>query len=256
MPKSHSPGDTNWDAGVDLFIIKGNCRKIMKHKIIAIIPARGGSKRLPRKNVKIFLGKPLIARTIEQAKKSRYLDRVIVSTDDKEIAAVSRKYGAEVIKRPKKLAGDKARVIDTVFYLLAVLKKEKYRPDIAVLLQTTSPLRNTQDIDRAIELFLKNKCEAVISFYESDSLLWSFKMGKKYLEPVLGSRYLKQRSQDLAKVFVPNGALYVFTPENLRKYKSFYAKKLLPYVMPFQRSMDIDYKADLKLAELIVKRKI
>ena len=224
-----------------------------KRKIIAIIPARGGSKRLPRKNIKIFLGKPLIARTIEQALKSKYLDRVIVSTDNREIAEISQKYGAEVMERPKKLAGDKSRVIDAVFQALDVLKKAKYVPQIAVLLQTTSPLRTTKDIDGAIQLFLKNKCEAVISFYESDSLLWSFRMGKRYLEPVLGKKYLKQRSQDLAKVYVPNGALYVFTPRNLSKYKSFYAKKLLPYIMPAQRSTDIDYEIDLKLAELIMK---
>ena len=226
-----------------------------KYKIIAIIPARGGSKRLPKKNIRTFLGKPLIAWTIERALKSKYLDRVIVSTDNKEIAEISKKYGAEVIKRPKNLAGDKSKVIDTVFQLLNVLKAERYNPEIVVLLQPTSPLRTTNDINGAIQLFLKNKCEAVISFHESDSILWSFKMGKKYLKPILGDKYLKQRSQDLTKVYVPNGALYVFTPKNLLKYKSFYAKDLLPYIMSSQRSMDIDREIDLKLAELIMKRK-
>ncbi len=224
-----------------------------RKKIIAIIPARGGSKGLPGKNIKLLAGKPLIAWTIERALKSKYLDRVIVSTDDKEIAEVSKKYGAEVIERPKKLATDKAKTIDVVSHVLGVLKKEHYVPDIAVLLQPTSPLRVTDDIDESILMFLKNKCDSVISFYESSFPLQGFKMEKKYLKPILGNKYLKTRRQDLPKTYLPNGALYVFTPRDLLKYKTFYPEKILPYIMPSDRSIDIDHEIDLKLAELIIK---
>jgi len=223
-------------------------------KILAIIPARGGSKRLPGKNIKNLLGKPLIAWTIEQAKKSKYIDKLIVSTDDKKIAEISKKYGAEVIKRPKILAADSAKTTDVIFHLLKVLRKEKYIPEVIVCLQATSPLRTVSDTDNAIEIFLKNRCESVISVCESSpSPYWSFKMGKKYLEPIFSRKYLKQRTQDLPRVYIPNGAIYISKPRVLLKYKSFYSKKILPYIMPDVRSIDIDNEIDLKLAELILK---
>jgi len=224
-------------------------------KILAIIPARGGSRRLPGKNIRKLLGKPLIVWTIEQAKKSKYIDKLIVSTDDKAIAEISKKYGAEVIKRPKILAIDRAKTIDVIFHLLSVLKKEKYDPEIIVLLQPTSPLRTVKDIDNAIELFLKNKCESVISIYESGhSPYWSFKIGKKYLEPIFSRKYLKQMRQDLPRAYIPNGAIYISRPKVLLKYKSFYCKKILPYIMPAVRSIDIDNETDFKLAELLLKK--
>jgi CMP-N-acetylneuraminic acid synthetase len=225
-------------------------------KILAIIPARGGSKGIPRKNIKLLSGKPLMTYTIEVALKSKYLDRVIVSTDDKEIAKISKKYGAEVIKRPKILAIDRAKTIDVIFHLLSVLKKEKYDPDVIVLLQPTSPLRIVKDIDNAIELFLKNKCESIISICESGhSPYWSFKIKSGYLTPILGRKYFKQRRQGLSKSYIPNGAIYISTPKNLFKYKSFYTNKILPYIMPLERSIDIDNETDFKLAELILKKK-
>lgn len=224
-------------------------------KIIAIIPARGGSKRLPGKNIKKLLGKPLIAWTIEVALKSKYLDRVVVSTEDKKIAEISRKYGAEVIKRSKNLATDKTKTISVIFYLIRVLKKENYNPEIIVLLQPTSPLRGTKDINNAIELFLNNDCQSVISVCKiKDPPFWCFRVTKRmYLKPFFEWKYFRMRKQDLPELYMPNGAIYISTLQNLFKHKSFYCKKSLPYIMSEERSIDIDNKIDFQLAELLLK---
>lgn len=226
-------------------------------KIISIIPARGGSKRLPRKNVRLLAGKPLIAHSIEAVKKSRYISRVIVSTEDKEIAGISKKWGAEVIKRPGYLATDKAKTIDVVFHLLLALKKERYYPDIIVLLQPTSPLRSGNDIDKAIEIFLKSKCKSLVSVSERESnFWWSFKINKNYLEPFFGWGKFFGKSQDLPKIYAPNGSIYISTTKNLFKYKSFYQKSgILPYIMPREKSIDIDYEIEFLLTELLMKKR-
>ena len=225
-------------------------------KVIAIIPARGGSKGLPRKNIKNLAGKPLIAWTIELALKSRYLDRVIVSTEDDEIAKISKKYGAEVIKRPKKLATDKTETIDVIFHVLRTLKKENYTPEIIILLQPTSPLRSADDVNKAIEYFFKNECESVVSICEFEhSPYWAFKIKRRYLTPIFGWKYFKIRRQDLPKAYIPNGAIFIAAVKTLEKYKSFYTHKTLPYIMSVERSIDIDSEIDFKLAELILQNK-
>ena len=224
-------------------------------EIVAIIPARGGSKGIPRKNIKQLFGKPLIVWTIEHAKKSRYIGRITVSTEDKEISEISKKCGAEVIERPEELAKDETPTIDVIFHVLEVIKAENFEPGLVVLLQPTSPLRNAQDIDNAIELFLKNDCESVVSVCEVEhSLYWSFEIENRYLKPIFGGKYLNMRRQDLPKVYTPNGAIYVSTPEILRKYKSFYCSKTIPYIMPPERSVDIDNEIDFMLAELLMRK--
>jgi len=224
-------------------------------KIIAIIPARGGSKGIPRKNIKLLNDKPLIAYSIEAALKSRRVNRVIVSTEDREIAEISKRYGAEVIDRPKELARDDSPTIDAILHALGLLEKSEYIPDVVVLLQPTSPLRNAEDIDNAIELFLSNDCESVVSVCEIErSPYWSFKIENGYLKPIFGGNYVKMRRQDLPKAYMPNGAIYIATPETLRKYKSFYCPKTVPYIMPLERSVDIDNEIDFMLAALIMKK--
>jgi len=226
----------------------------METKILAIIPARGGSKTIPRKNIKLLNGKPLIYYTIKESIKSKYLGRIIVSTEDKEISEISKKYGAEVIERPEELAKDETPTIDVIFHVLQV-QAENFEPGLVVLLQPTSPLRNVQDIDNAIELFLKNDCESVVSVCEAEhSLYWSFEIENRYLKPIFGGKYLNMRRQDLPKVYTPNGAIYVSTPEILRKYKSFYCSKTIPYIMPPERSVDIDNEIDFMLAELLMRK--
>jgi len=214
-------------------------------KILAIIPARGGSKGIPRKNIKLLAGKPLIAYTIQTALRSKHLDRVVVSTDDKEIAEISKRYGAEVAIRPPELSGDKANKRDIVF---DCLKGE----DIVIVLQPTSPLRTTDDIDKAIELFTKNKCESVISVCESNPY-WSFKI-KKYLEPVLGFEYFEINRQDLPKAYITIGAIFISATKTLDDYNGFFTNKMLPYIMPLERSIDIDTEFDFWLVEQILKK--
>ena len=227
----------------------------METKILAIIPARGGSKTIPRKNIKLLNGKPLIYYTIKESIKSKYLGRIIVSTEDKEISEISKKYGAEVIERPEELAKDETPTIDVIFHVLQVIKAENFEPGLVVLLQPTSPLRNAQDIDNAVELFLKNDCESVVSVCEVEhSLYWSFEIENRCLKPIFGGKYLNMRRQDLSKVYTPNGAIYVSTPEILRKYKSFYCSKTIPYIMPPERSVDIDNEIDFMLAELLMRK--
>jgi len=227
----------------------------MKAKTLAIIPARGGSKAIPRKNIRILAGKPLIAYSIETALKSKYIDKVVVSTDNEEIAKVTGKYEAEVIKRPRELAKDDSLTIDMVFHALEALKPD-YVPEIVVLLQPTSPLRNQEDIDNAVELFLKRNCESVIGVCESNELYWSFGLEDKYLKPIFEEKYLKIRRQELPMAYKPNGAIFISTPQNLYKYRDFYSKRTIPYVMPDERSIDIDTESDFILAEILMEKMV
>ena len=226
-----------------------------KRNILAIIPARSGSKRIKKKNVKILSGKPLISYTIEAAIKSKYLDKIIVSSDSEEVLNIAKQFNTETIKRLKILSRDKSKTIDVVFNVIDVLKKKGYCPDIVVLLQPTSPLRTTYDIDKSIEIFINQKCKSVISVSElKDSLHWSFIEKNKFINPVFGWKYLKHRSQDLPKVYIPNGAIYIFTEKQIKESNSFYSRKILPYIMPEERSIDIDSKIDFMVVELLIKK--
>lgn len=227
---------------------------IKNKKILAIIPARGGSKRLPRKNVKLLNGKPLIAYTVESALKSRYLDRIIVSTEDGEIRDISKKYGAEVMERPKRLASDTVHTNDVYLYVLEVLRRQGYKPDILVILHPTSPLRTEKDIDEAIKIFSGNKTDSLVGVCAAEHPpYWSFKMENKYLEPLFGRNNFLKRSQDLPQTYVINGAIYISTVADFKKYKTFYLRKIMPYVMPGEKSIDIDTEIDFKLTELLIK---
>jgi len=230
--------------------------QLKSKKILAIIPARGGSKGLPKKNIKILGGKPLIALTIEAALSSGVLNRVIISTEDEEIRDISKKYGGEVLLRPKELAGDGVvlhRVIEHV--ILHLRKNENYKPDVVVLLQPTSPLRTAEDINQALEIFLSNECESVIGVYEpSHPLHWSFKQGKKHLKAAFGIEHFRKQRQDLPKFYIPNGSIFISTLENLLKYESFYTKKVLPYVMSAEKSVDVNNEVEFMLAELLINK--
>jgi len=226
-------------------------------KIIGIIPARGGSKRIPKKNIKLLGGKPLIAYSIEAALKSKYINRVIVSTEDREIAKISKKYGAEVIKRPIELAKDDSSTTEVIKHTITTLNEnEKYFPDIVVLLQPTSPLRKVEDIEKAIELFLNNECKSVVSVCKyRENPYWSLKIEKGYAKPVFGWDYFLKRSQDLPRVYTLNGAIFITTVKNLFKYNGFFNDKICLYIMPVDRSIDIDEEVDFKFAGLLLKSK-
>lgn len=199
-------------------------------------------------------GKPLIAYSIEAALISK-IDEVIVSTEDEEIAVIAEKCGADVIKRPEKLAKDETPTIEAIFHVLKTLKKENHIPDIVILLQPTSPLRRAEDVDNAIKLFLDSDGESVVSVCEVEhSPYWCFEIEKGYLKSLFGDEYLKRRRQDLKGVYIPNGAIYISTPRTLYKYKSFYCNHTIPYIMPIKRSIDIDNEIDFMLAESVMQK--
>jgi len=221
---------------------------------IAIIPARGGSKGIPKKNLRKLQGKPLIAHTIEQAFSCKYLDEVIVSTDDPEISDISKEYGAEIpFLRPKKLAEDDSSTIDVVMHSIDFLETNEYYPKTLVLLQPTSPLRTVEDIENALKLYIKHDVDSVVSVSEFDhSPYWSMKIENDYLKPNFGEKFLKMRRQDLPQLYMPNGSIYISSPEDLRKFNGFFGDKIIPYIMPKERSVDIDTMLDFKLAELLL----
>jgi len=227
---------------------------INEKSVLAIIPARGGSKGLPKKNVKLLQGKPLIAWTIENALKSRYIDSIFVSTDDGEIAEISREYGAGVLERPEELSTDETSTTEVILNVLKIKKMREDSKDILIILQPTSPRRNFTDIDNAIKLFSSNNCESVISVCESaHPPYWSFELDGLFLKPMFDEKYLRMRRQELKITYVPNGAIYILKSNTLQRNKKLYSKDIIPYVMPVERSVDIDNEMDFTIAELLEK---
>jgi CMP-N-acetylneuraminic acid synthetase len=217
---------------------------------LAIIPARGGSKRLPRKNILNLAGKPLIAWSIEAGLNSGYIDKVIVTSDDDEILEISRKFGADIIKRPDELASDTATTFDAIKHTVENLKKYDY----IVLLQPTSPLRNEKHIDEAIELLELKNADAVVSVCEMDhSPLWSNILPEDLsMKNFLREEVLNKRSQDLEKYYRINGAIYICKTEKLLENKGFFLKEnIFTYIMDRNSSIDIDEEIDFKIAEVL-----
>ena len=229
--------------------------------ILGLIPARSGSKGLPRKNIKPLLGKPLIARTIEQALVSKYLNRVVVSTDDKEIAEISIKYGAEVpFVRPKELAEDDAKGIDVVLHAIDWFKEDdkQKKYDLIMLLQPTSPLRTTEDIDKAIELLFLKKAKAIVSVCEVDHHpLWANTLPKDgCMKDFIRQEIMNKNRQELPKFYRLNGAIYLAYCNYIKEQESFFGEKTFAYIMPRERSIDIDDEIDFKLAQILIKNNI
>lgn len=227
---------------------------INNRKVIAVIPARGGSKRLPRKNVLPLKGKPLIAWSIAAGLDSNYVDQVIVSTDCDEIASVARQYGAEIpFMRPANIAGDTASTDSVILHLLSKLSAND--SDIVVILQPTSPLRLSIDIDAALDKLIAvngdgvvSVCECEHSPYWSNSLPSDGNMGAFIKEELKG-----KRSQDLPTCYRLNGAVYAFSVESIITNKGLsYTSTVYSSIMPTERSVDIDNALDFKLAEVIL----
>lgn len=220
---------------------------------LAIIPARGGSKRLPRKNVLNLNGKPLIAYSIEAGLNSKYIDKVIVTSDDDEILTISKKYAAYTILRPNELASDTSTTFDAIKHTID--NCEKY--DYIVLLQATSPLRDENHIDEAIELLESKNADAVVSVCEMDhSPLWSNTLDETLsMVGFLKDEVLNKRSQDLEKYYRLNGAIYICKTKKLLEEKSFFLKdNIFAYKMDRESSIDIDEEIDFQIAQqLMVK---
>lgn len=239
----------------------------MRMEILGIIPARGGSKGIPRKNIKDLCGKPLIAWTIEAAKKSHRITRTIVSTDDPQIAEVARHFGAEVpFLRPAEISGDLSPDTDFLLHALDFLKKkEGYEPDIVVRLPPTSPLRTAVHIDEGIETLLKNPdadavrpiCEAPKHPYK----LWKIAEDKKFLEPFLPESFTGFHEaynlprQMFPKAYIHTGAMDVIRLKTIREQKSTSGKKLAYFFMELEDSVNIDHPIDFEIAEFLMSKR-
>lgn len=233
-------------------------------RILGIIPARGGSKSVPRKNIKDLGGKPLIAWTIEAAKASGVFDRIILTTDDTEIAEVGKRYGAEVpFMRPPELAQDTTPTLPVLQHAITWLKEnEQYEPDAGMILQPTTPFRSAEHIKGAVELFEKTGADSVVSVVEIPGNYhphWAFKVDDDlratlYLGGAIKTRI--KRRQDLPKAYAPNGMIYLFRPKFLFDPvdPNFYGEDVRAYAVEEQASINIDSPEDWVLAEMAVER--
>lgn len=228
-----------------------------KQNIIAIIPARGGSKGIPRKNIKLLCGKPLIAYSIEQALKSNYISRVIVSTEDAEIAQISREYGSEVIERPVELARDDTPSLPVIKHVITYLEtNEGYKAEIIVVLQPTSPLRTVEDIEKTIDKLFQSGCDSVVSLCEVEHPPeWMYILVSDRIEPLLKEDRKIYRRQDMQKTYRLNGAVYVTHNENVTKKNVIMGQDTRAIIMPPERSIDIDSDYDFIIAECLMHKR-
>lgn len=218
-------------------------------KILAIIPARGGSKGIPKKNIAMLAGKPLIEYSIDQAKHSKYLDKIVVSSDDQEILEVARGLGAETILRPTELAQDMSKMDGVIKHALDTLEQQGYVPELVVLLQPTSPLRTAKIIDTAIETFIANKDKF-------DSLMPLVRTSNK-IGTIEGQRFnpkyqVGAQRQEIAELYYDCGTVYLFKPDKI-KLGEFFGKNILAFPVAWPASLDIDTKKDLELVEYYLK---
>lgn len=225
--------------------------------IVALITARGGSKGVPGKNTALVGGKPLIAWSIEAALNSKYVHRTIVSTDSEEIAIVAKKFGGEVpFMRPPELAQDRSPHIDVVLHALDFMVGEGLNPDYLLLLQPTSPLRTSEDIDGAIELSNRNSPKAVIAVHELHEHPYFCRRLDEggVIKPFVPMEELDYpRRQDLPKAYYVNGSIYLNRCDSLRNDRTFYPDGALGYVMPAERSWQIDTPMDIAVVDALMK---
>jgi len=223
-------------------------------RVLGVITARGGSKGVPRKNLYPVQGIPLIAWTILAARNSKYIDRVVLSTDDPEIMAVAREYGCDVpFVRPSALATDDAESSAVVAHAIEALDESF---ELVVLLQPTSPLRSAEDIDASIELINESGAPSVISVCEVDkSPYWMYTIScSNQLVPVINMEERPTRRQDAVPVYVPNGAVYVVRSSQFINDQCFVYPATRAWIMPGSRSIDIDTEDDLRLLECLCKQ--
>lgn len=223
---------------------------VIKKEFIAIIPARGGSKRIPKKNIKFLAGKPLLAYTIEAALNSKLISRTFVSTNSKDIADVAIKYGAEVIMRPEQLSKDDSSTEQAMLHVIEHLEKRDYEQiDYVVLLQPTSPLRGTDIIDNGINLILESEVDSVLSVCDIQNYYLSGYFSDGYYKREYDNRPF---SQSMPKKYRENGALYITKKDLLLTNKNRTNGKTKAIVMNELDSIDIDNEDDFNLVEKII----
>lgn len=222
------------------------------NRVLGVIPARAGSKGLPGKNLKPLIGKPLLAWAIEQAKKSKYIDRLILSSEDPKIISVAREWGCEVpFLRPAELARDEIPAVDVVLHAIDAIS-ENYR--WVILLQPTSPLRLAKDIDACIEICANDNAPACASVTEvKEHPFWMFTIDKSNcLVPLIKQGSMPNCRQFLPKICVLNGAVFVARSDWLRQNRTFFNADTRACFLPQERSLDIDTELDLKICEVLL----
>ena len=231
-------------------------------EILALITARGGSKSIPKKNIRPLLGKPLLAYTCEAALGSRLVTRTVLSTDDEEIAAVGRAYGVGVpFMRPTELARDDTPTLPVIQYTLQTMeKRENYRPEVIVLLQPTSPLRQARHIDEALNLLIETDADSVVSVvavpHQFNPVSVMQIENGRLIPFIKGEGIQILRRQDKPDVYARNGpAILAMRYDTVIKRESLFGEKCVAYVMDNYSSVDIDTEEDLAYAEFLMKRR-
>ncbi len=222
-------------------------------RTICVIPARGGSKRVPGKNLTMVAGKPLIVHTIDHALAAQAVGRVIVSTDSEEIADAAAQRGSEVVRRPIAISGDQASSEDAILHVLDELdRNEGFTPDLIVFLQCTSPVRRSGDIDAAVKLLLSENMDSVFSVVEWKAFLWSKIEGR--LTPLSYDAQRRPRSQELRPFLVENGSIYVMRTAAFLAEQNRLCGRYTPFVMDGLSMVDVDRPEDLEVAELHLRK--
>ena len=229
----------------------------MKLKFLAIIPARGGSKEIKNKNLVKINNKPLVSYSIESGQKSKFIDKIVVTTDNKNIMRVSKNFGAEIIIRPKNISGDKAKVEDAILHALDYLKyQKKYVPDYLVLLQPTSPLRKKNEVDDVIKKLLKSKADSIFTSISLHPSIWKWNgnftipiKNKQFNNPI---HYIDR--QKLPETLIANGSIYVTKKKIFEKTRTRVGGKVTTYKMDPISLTEIDSKQDLKILKTVLNK--
>jgi len=221
---------------------------------LAVIPARGGSRGIPRKNLRTLLGKPLLAYIIGEALAARTLSKVVVSTDDADIALVARRYGADVVDRPTEISGDDASSESAVQHALETMRTiEGWTPDITVMLQCTAPLTLAEDIDGTVASMLERRADSCLSVARSHQFLWRLSADASCCEGVNHNRMSRPRRQEMSEQFVETGAVYAMRTASFLSTLSRFCGRTVMYKMPAERHLEVDEPNDLVKAEAMLR---
>ena len=222
--------------------------------VVAIIPARGGSKGIPGKNIRLLNDKPLIAYSIEASCEAKMVDQVYVSTDDHHIAQVATDYGASIIHRPPELATDTASSESALLHALEIIEESGTQPELVVFLQCTSPLRTSTDIDLAIQQLRDEKADSLLSVSPSHRFLWEEVNG--WAKSINYDYRQRPRRQDMNPQYVENGSIYIFKPWIIKEYKNRLGGKISLFPMGEVATQEIDTPIDFEIAEFLLKHQV
>ena len=227
--------------------------KILNGMVYAIIPARGGSKTIPKKNIKLLAGKPLIFYSIEHARQTQNVDKVFVSSDDDQILKIANQCGANTIKRPKSISSDNCSSESAWIHALEHINSLGIKPDLVVGIQCTSPIRESNDLDQAINYFLNNKYDSLLSAVEVEDY-FAWELNKDSISLPLNHDVKKRKPrQKIKKTYLENGSFYIFKPDLIKKSGNRLIGKIGMYVMAKHKAFQIDNREDIKICSAIIK---